>query len=104
MHYCRIRTSVVNGWIKLTHVLDGGLAQIAGLAPGDYLSSIQEERVTAQRFDQLLMFLMLQLSNQEDVIIRGFRHEKEYEVRLSSAMAKKDLSSLSPAQYSLSSH
>lgn len=99
-----IGTSVANGWVKLTHVLDGGLAQIAGLAAGDYLSSIQEERVTAQRLDQLLILLMLQLNNQEDVIIRGFRHEKEFEVRLSSAMVKKDLSSLSPAQYSLSSH
>ncbi len=99
-----IRTAVANGWVKLTHVLDGGLAQIAGLSAGDYLSSIQEERVTAQRLDQLLMLLMLQLSNQEDVIIRGFRHEKAFEVRLSCSMAKKYLSSLSPVQYSLSSH
>ena len=99
-----IRTTVTNGWVKLTHVLDSGLAQIAGLAAGDYLSSIQEERVNPQRLDQLLLLLMLQLSNQEDVIIRGFRHEKEFEVRLSSIMAKKNLSNLSPAQYSLSSH
>jgi predicted metalloprotease with PDZ domain len=32
-----MRYSDQNGWVKVTHVLDGGIAQRAGLAPGDLI-------------------------------------------------------------------
>jgi predicted metalloprotease with PDZ domain len=44
----------VNGWLKLTHVLDGSAAQLAGLAPGDLLASINGQRVTSGRLDKIL--------------------------------------------------
>jgi predicted metalloprotease with PDZ domain len=46
-----------NGWLKLTHVLDGGAAQLAGLAPGDLLASINGQRVTSARLDKILASL-----------------------------------------------
>ena len=47
-----------NGWLKLTHVLDGGAAQLAGLAPGDLLASINGQRVTSARLDKILASLI----------------------------------------------
>jgi predicted metalloprotease with PDZ domain len=47
-----------NGWLKLTHVLDGGTAQLAGLAPGDLLASINGQRVTSARLDKILASLI----------------------------------------------
>jgi predicted metalloprotease with PDZ domain len=47
-----------NGWLKLTHVLDGGAAQLAGLAPGDLLASINGQRVTSTRLDKVLASLI----------------------------------------------
>jgi len=46
-----------NGWLKVTHVLDGGAAQLAGLAPGDLLASINGQRVTSARLDKILASL-----------------------------------------------
>ena len=43
-----------NGWLKVTHVLDGGIAQAAGLAAGDLLASIDGQRVTSARWDRVL--------------------------------------------------
>jgi predicted metalloprotease with PDZ domain len=94
-----IRTTVNNGWIKLTHVLDGGLAQTAGLSAGDYLASIQQERVTASRFDQLLTLLMLEIVNGKNVKILAFRHETAFTVNLSSS--PKEMLSRQPEQFSL---
>ena len=70
-----IRTSTINGWVKLSHVLTDGLAQQAGLAAGDILSSIDSERVTPGRIDQLLMNLVQKLTRKESVAIDAFRHE-----------------------------
>jgi predicted metalloprotease with PDZ domain len=47
-----------NGWLKVTHVLDGGAAQLAGLATGDLLASINGERITASRWDKVLSSLI----------------------------------------------
>ena len=47
-----------NGWLKLTHVLDGGVAQLAGLAPGDLLASINGQRVTSTRLEKILASLI----------------------------------------------
>jgi predicted metalloprotease with PDZ domain len=46
-----------NGWLKVTHVLDGGAAQLAGLAPADLLASINGQRVTSTRLDKILASL-----------------------------------------------
>ncbi|WP_438979269.1 M61 family metallopeptidase [Polynucleobacter sp.] len=53
-----LRTSDANGWLKVTHVLDGGAAQLAGLAAGDILASINGERITAARWDKVLSSLI----------------------------------------------
>jgi predicted metalloprotease with PDZ domain len=53
-----LRHSDANGWLKVTHVLDGGAAQLAGLAAGDLLTSINGERVTAARWDKVLSSLI----------------------------------------------
>jgi predicted metalloprotease with PDZ domain len=52
-----MRHADVNGWLKVTHVLDGGAAQLAGLAPGDLLASVNGQRVTSGRLDKILASL-----------------------------------------------
>ena len=94
-----IRTSVANGWVKLTHVLDGGLAQKAGLSAGDYLGSIQQERITPARLDHLLVQLIQELENNKKVSILAYRHEREFSVALSSTV--KEMINLQPQQFTL---
>lgn len=53
-----LRHTEVKGWLKVTHVIDGGAAQLAGLATGDLLASINGERVTAARWDKVLSGLI----------------------------------------------
>jgi len=53
-----LRHTEVGGWLKVTHVLDGGAAQFAGLAAGDLLASINGERITAARWDKVLSSLI----------------------------------------------
>ena len=53
-----LRHVEVSGWLKVTHVLDGGAAQLAGLATGDLLASINGERITAARWDKVLSSLI----------------------------------------------
>ena len=53
-----MRHSDSNGWLKVTHVLDGGAAQFAGLAAGDLLASMNGERITAARWDKVLSSLI----------------------------------------------
>jgi predicted metalloprotease with PDZ domain len=52
-----LRHAEIGGWLKVTHVLDGGAAQLAGLATGDLLASINGERITAARWDKVLSSL-----------------------------------------------
>jgi predicted metalloprotease with PDZ domain len=52
-----MRHTDFNGWLKVTHVLDGGAAQLAGLAAGDLLASINGQRVTSARLDKILASL-----------------------------------------------
>ena len=54
-----LRHSDSGGWLKVTHVLDGGAAQLAGLATGDLLASLNGERITAARWDKVLSSLIL---------------------------------------------
>jgi predicted metalloprotease with PDZ domain len=95
-----IRTTAVNGWVKLTHVLDGGLAQAAGLAAGDMIASFGQERVTPNRLDQVLTQLILQLESGKKISATAYRHDKEYSTSLSAS--KKELKHKQPLQYSLS--
>ena len=81
-----------NGWLKITHVLDGGAAQAAGLAPGDLLASINGQRITATRWDKVLGHL----AEKGIITISFYRDDLEYErfATLESNQA--------PAQYELS--
>lgn len=86
-----MRHTESNGWLKLTHILDGGAAQLAGLAPGDLLASINGERITAARLDKVLSSI-----NTEQVItICFYRDDLEHE-----CMTVLNLNQL-PAQYDL---
>ncbi len=93
-----IRATAQHGWIKLTHVLDGGLAQQAGLAAGDYISSINSERVTPGRLDHLLTQLVQKLSRGQAVKSVAYRHEQEFVVTF---QARSNLTSGQPKQYSI---
>lgn len=83
-----IRTSTVNGWVKLSHVLTAGPIQQAGLAAGDMLSSVDGERVTPSRVDQLLIHLMQKLSRGEDVSVEAFRHELAFRATIRAKYLK----------------
>jgi predicted metalloprotease with PDZ domain len=79
-----------NGWIKVTHVLDGGIAQQAGLAPNDLIGSINQQRITSARIDQVLGSLV----SSKKITFHYFRQDKEHQA---SVALKLDC----PAQYEL---
>jgi len=85
-----IRYTDSSGWIKLTHVLDGGIAQQAGLAPDDLIGSINQQRITNTRMDQVLGSLV----NSKKITFHYFRQDKEHQA---SVALKLDC----PAQYEL---
>ena len=70
-----IRYTEDKGWLKLTHVLDGGVAQAAGLAPSDLIASINGQRVTGSRWDKVLMSLPMN----QDCIVCFYRQDLEHE-------------------------
>jgi predicted metalloprotease with PDZ domain len=70
-----LRYSDANGWLKVTYVLDGGAAQLAGLATGDLLASINGERITGARWDQVLSSLILG----QMIQISFYRNDLEHE-------------------------
>ena len=70
-----MRYTDANGWLKVTHVLDGGLAQAAGLAAGDLLASIDGQRITSARWDKVLA----SLSENSHTRITFYRDDLEYE-------------------------
>ena len=70
-----LRHSDSKGWLKVTHVLDGGAAQLAGLAAGDLLASINGERITAARWDTVLS----SLSSGTIIQICFYRNDLEHE-------------------------
>jgi predicted metalloprotease with PDZ domain len=70
-----LRHSDSNGWLKVTHVLDGGAAQLAGLAPGDLIASINGERVTTVRWEKVLSNLHLE----EVIQLCFYRDDLEHE-------------------------
>jgi predicted metalloprotease with PDZ domain len=83
-----------NGWLKLTHVLDGGAAQLAGLAPGDLLASINGQRVTSARLDKILA----SLAEGQSIHFSFYRDDLEHE-RIASLHA-----SQLPTQFELIAH
>ena len=89
-----MRHTDVNGWLKVTHVLDGGTAQLAGLAPGDLLASINGQRVTSGRLDKILS----SLTEGQSIHFCFYRDDLEHE-----RMANFHASQL-PMQYALISN
>jgi predicted metalloprotease with PDZ domain len=86
-----IRHTDVNGWLKVTHVLDGGAAQLAGLAPGDLLASINGQRITNARWDKVLNGL----SENQNITLAFYRDDLEHERILTLVPSQ------TPAQYEL---
>jgi predicted metalloprotease with PDZ domain len=64
-----------NGWLKVTHILDGGAAQAAGLAAGDLLASMNGQRVTSTRWDKVLGGL----SEAQPINLSFYRDDLEHE-------------------------
>ena len=69
-----MRTTESQGWIKVTQVLDDGLAQIAGLAPGDLIASINQQRLDPARLDLVLSNAL----EQTELSFQFFRGDFEY--------------------------
>jgi predicted metalloprotease with PDZ domain len=86
-----IRHTETNGWLKVSHVLDGGAAQLGGLAAGDLLASINGQRVTSARLDKVLSGL----SENENIKLCFYRDDLEHERTI-----RFDATQL-PAQYEL---
>jgi predicted metalloprotease with PDZ domain len=86
-----MRHTDANGWLKVTHVLDGGLAQAAGLAAGDLLVSIDGQRITSARWDRVLG----SLSENAHTRITFYRDDLEHERMVSLQSAQM------PTQYEL---
>jgi predicted metalloprotease with PDZ domain len=79
------------GWLKITHILDGGALQIAGLASGDLVASINGQRLTLKNLDHVLGIL----SDKEPFILCYYRDDLQQE-----CMAFLEKSQL-PVQYEL---
>jgi predicted metalloprotease with PDZ domain len=86
-----MRHTDANGWLKVTHVLDGGAAQLAGLAPGDILASINGQRITSARMDKVLGGL----TEDENILFCFYRDDLEHE-RIASLSPRQV-----PTQYEL---
>jgi len=74
-----MRHSDANGWLKVTHVLNGSAAQAAGLAAGDLLASIDGQRITSARWDKVLG----SLSENAHTRITFYRDDLEHERMIS---------------------
>jgi predicted metalloprotease with PDZ domain len=70
-----IRHTDAHGWLKITHVLDGGTAQLAGLAAGDLLASINGQRLTSGRLDKILA----SLNEAQNIHFCFYRDDLEHE-------------------------
>jgi predicted metalloprotease with PDZ domain len=97
-----VRTAVNNGWVRLSHVLDGGLAQEAGLSAGDHLASISGERVTPGRLEELLLAWIQKLARAQAVKVLVYRHDKELALTMRPAKTKESMLASQPKQYTLS--
>ena len=87
-----MRYSDQNGWIKVTHVLDGGIAQRAGLAPGDLIASINGQRVTPGRLDAVFAQLQMGTNARLRFYRQDCEHESQFVLEPSSPVAQYQLS------------
>jgi predicted metalloprotease with PDZ domain len=97
-----VRTTANNGWVRLSHVLDGGLAQEAGLSAGDHLASISGERATPGRLEELLLAWIQKLARAQAVKLLVYRHDKELALTMRPAKTKESMLAFQPKQYTLS--
>ena len=86
-----VRHIDANGWLKITHVLDGSIAQAVGLAAGDLLASIDGQRITSARWDKVLG----SLAENTHTRITFYRDDLEHERMVSLESAQ------TPVQYEL---
>jgi predicted metalloprotease with PDZ domain len=87
-----MRYSDQSGWVKVTHVLDGGIAQRAGLAPGDVLASINGQRISPSRLDAV--FAQLQMGTNARLLFyrQDCEHESQFVLEPSSPVVQFQLS------------
>jgi len=81
-----------NGWIKVTHVLDGGIAQRAGLAPGDLIASINGQRITPSRLDAVFAQLQMGMTARLRFYRQDWEHESQFVLEPSSPVVQYQLS------------
>jgi predicted metalloprotease with PDZ domain len=86
-----VRTGTEGGHVRITHVLDGGPAQKAGLAAGDIVMAMDGLRVTPDNFDNQLS----RYRPGEAVTVHGFRRDELLVLDVTPAAAKPDAWSLS---------
>jgi predicted metalloprotease with PDZ domain len=78
----RIRTRADGNEVRITHVLDGGSAQRAGISAGDVIVAVDALRVTGSNFDKLLS----QRRPGERIRLHVFRRDEllQFDIRLSA--------------------
>jgi predicted metalloprotease with PDZ domain len=86
-----VRTGTEGGNVRITHVLDGGAAQKAGLAAGDIVIAMDGLRVTPENFGNQL----LRYRPGETVTLHTFRRDELHVVDVMLTAAKPDAWSLS---------
>jgi len=87
-----MRYSDQNGWVKVTHVLDGGIAQRAGLAPSDLISSINGQRITPSRLDAVFAQLQTGVTARLRFYRQDCEHESQFVLEPSNPVAQYQLS------------
>jgi len=80
-----------SGWVKLTHVLDGGIAQRAGLAPGDVLASINGQRISPSRLDAVFAHLQMGTNARLRFYRQDCEHESQFVLEPSSPVVQYQL-------------
>jgi predicted metalloprotease with PDZ domain len=87
-----MRYSDQNGWIKVTHVLDGGIGQRAGLAPGDVIAGINGQRITPSRLDAVFTQLQMGMTARLRFYRQDYEHESQFVLESSSPVVQYQLS------------
>jgi predicted metalloprotease with PDZ domain len=86
-----MRYSDQNGWVKVTHVLDGGIAQRTGLAPGDLIASINSQRITPSRLDAVFAQLQMGMTARLRFYRQDCEHESQFVLEPSSPVVQYQL-------------
>jgi predicted metalloprotease with PDZ domain len=86
-----MRYSDQGGWAKVTHVLDGGIAQRAGLAPGDLLASINRQRISPSRLDAVFAQLQMGANARLHFYRQDCEHESQFVLEPSSPVMQYQL-------------